>query len=139
MTVCALILGCLFTAPPSVPSPDGDTAEAKIVKKLYLADLQNGDHLTITTTQQSLEVEVVNAKTGEVRITTSTNQTPTRAFINGATAGPQPEIFVMMGVLKTGLRLEVVATESGGADSLTGRSITAPVTKIETRPRKQSA
>jgi len=146
MTICTLIVGCcLLGAPPAADSSSAINASTEananttVVAKLRFSELETGDQLTITTSKQTLFLEVIDSETGEVRMSTSADRTPRRAFINGATAGPQPEIFVLMGVVKTGLKLEVVATEDGGADSKTGRSITAPVEKIERGPRDTAA
>jgi len=125
----AIVASALLAAPMQDATPE----------TIRLSSLQSGDQLEITTTAGSFVVEIVDPTDGEVRLATSAFHTPVRAYLNGSTQGPQPERFVMMGVVKTGLRLEIVETKTGGAGDPAKRWLTPTVTAIKFMARDRAA
>jgi len=132
MAFSALLLTFALTANPALPTPHVAPADSStgVVQQVRLDKLQPGDRLEIRTGGANYLAEIVNPRTGEVRLSTSNFKQATRAFINGATRGRQPELFVMMGVLKTGMRMEFVETRRGSAGAINGRQISSEVTRL---------
>ncbi|QDU97526.1 hypothetical protein [Lignipirellula cremea] len=137
MNICVAVLATLALSSPFAGEPQ--TAPTNNLQTVRLDSLRAGDRLSVTTTEGVLLIEMVRPEEGEVRLATSELATPVRAYINGATRGPQPELFIMMGVMKQGLRLEIVETATGGPGSFDRRRLTAPIVSIRIEPRDRAA
>ncbi len=136
MAFSTLLLTLVITANPIPAAPHASTvSQPAALTQIRLDKLQAGDRLEIRTAGSNYLAEIVDPRTGEVRLSSSNFKQPVRAFINGATRGRQPELFVMMGVLKTGMRMEFVETQRGNAGSQTGRKISAEVTRLRVLER----
>ena len=115
----------------SVPPASADQEQAA---SLRLNQLPAGQKLRIRTAERAYRVQLVNAETGEARVSGSIDgrqfSPPEKMFFVGATRSPQPEdggfSLVLMGELHEGLCIE------WGRGSLApeARGTTSPVRSI---------
>lgn len=98
--------------------------------EVKLAACSPGESFVVQAGGQTMEMELVNPKTGEVLIRSAKLKEPIHAFVNGSTQGAYPEMFVKMGVLREGLRLELAPFNHGDPGSRMGRILTPVVESI---------
>ncbi|MCR9118982.1 MAG: hypothetical protein NXI22_18785 [bacterium] len=116
-------LAALAVSAPSVHAP----------REFAIAECSAGDVFVVEMTGRTIEMELINPKTGEVLLRSDQVAKPVHAFVNGSTQGAYPEMFVRMGVLREGLRLELVQFNHGDPGADAGRFLTPRVERIAIR------